>query len=147
MSRTIGGGDRGNILTVPMNADTTLTAEITSLIANGTPVVGKLISIGTSDDYTVTSPAASDDPDGMIITQEGNSTDGYLLGCEIWGYTDLDSAVHSAHCIKTFTASGTPTLGYFVKVTGDTYDTVREAATAGLGKVIKTTSTSVDVLI
>ena len=147
MSRTIGGGDRGNILTVPMSPDTTFTAEITALIAAETDVVGKLISIGTSDDYTVTSPAASADPDGMIITQEGNSTDGYLLGCEIWGYTDLDDARHSAHCIKTFVAEGTPALGYFVKVTGSTYGTVRSAATAGLGKVIKTTSTSVDVLI
>lgn len=148
MTRIIGKGDAGNFLVTTWKPDSTFKSEITSLISSGTDIVGKLVQIATSDDYTVTSPAASADPDGEIIAYEKDGAgDDYRLTCQIWGYTDMDSAHHDAHGIKKFRASGTPALGKFIKVTGGTYKEVREAATAGVGKIVRTESGSCDVLI
>lgn len=136
MSRVMGGGDAGVFLEKTFLADSTFIAEITSLISSGTDVVGKLVQIATSADYTVTSPADGAEPDGEIIAYELDDFNTYALTCQIWGYQNYDSVFTKATCIKNFTYAGTPTLGYYVEVSGGTYHDVEATTTLGMGKII-----------
>ena len=149
MARIPGGGDQGNWLETTFYPDSTFTTEITSLINSGTKVVGKLVSLATSANYKVTSPAASADPDGDIVALENDAVNTYRLTCRIWGYTSIDSARKGANRIIKFPYSSAPSLGQAIKVTGGTYRYVRGTATDGVGFVVSvdTTNTECDVII
>jgi len=149
MSRIRGGGDEGHWLQTTLYPDSTFKSEIDSLVSSGTKVVGKLIQLATSDGRYCTSPAASADPDGDIITYENDATYGYKLTCRIWGYNSVDSNRHSCSKIINMPFSATPALGYAVKVTGGTYRYIRGSATDGVGFVLAVDNTNArcDVLI
>jgi len=136
MSRVVGGGDFGNFLTITAIPDSTFKSEITSLISSGTGVVGKLVTIATSGNYTVTSAAANAKPDGDVIAYERDAVNTYVLTCRIWGYTDSNSVYHPAHCIRNFDYAGTPARGYQILVSSSTYHDVIATSTTGIGKIL-----------
>jgi hypothetical protein len=144
MSRIQGGGDQGHWLETTFIPDSTFKAEISHLVSSGTKVVGKLVQLATSANYTVTSPAASADPDGDIVAFEHDSVNTWRLTCRIWGYTTIDSARKNANCIIKFPFAATPSLGQAVKVTGGTYRYARGTATDGVGFIVSVDNTNAE---
>jgi len=146
--RTYGGGDRGHFLEIACVPDATFKAEITALLAANTKVVGKLVSLTFANNYEVTSPASGAIPDGEIMTYEGDSIQGYVLGVRLFHYVDVNAGHHTPVCIKTLTYSGSVALQKSVVITGTTYIAVVDGSTGGWGAIISidTTNSTVDVL-
>ncbi len=146
--RTVGTGDVGNFLDITCYPDSTFATEITALIAAGTEVEGKLVSLTWSANYQVTSPADGAIPDGKIISVEKDATNTYILGVRLFSYIDQNSVRHTPVAIINLAYSGTIALQDSIIVNGTTYKDVDDGTTGGWGAVISidTTGASVDVL-
>jgi len=149
MSRVVGHGDVGNWLEITCVPDSTFITEIAALVAAGTKVVGKLVSLTFAANYEVTSPADDAIPDGEIMAYQKDNIYSYLLTVRLWSYIDQNSARHTPTCIKNLPYStGTIALQDSVIVNGSTYMNVDDGDTGGWGAVIAkfTGDTTVDVL-
>lgn len=146
--RIYGGGDVGNFLDVVCVPDSTFTSEITALIAAGTKVDGKLVTLTFANNYEVTSAADGAIPDGQVIASEGNATSGYVLTVRLFSYIDQNAVRHTPVCIKTLPYSGTVALQDSIIINGSTYMYVDDGTSGGWGAVISidTTAKTVDVL-
>lgn len=130
-----GGGDRGAYLEIGCVPDSTFETEIDALVAAGTSVTGKLVSLTWSNDYEVTSPAADAIPDGKIVRYEIDGTT-YLLTVRLWSYIDQNSARHTPVCICNIAYEGTLALQDSVIVYNSDYDSVDDGTTGGWGACI-----------
>lgn len=145
------GGTKGNCLVISCVPDSTFKAEITALIAAGTDVIGKLVSLTWSNNYEVTSPADDAIPDGEIISYRKTTNAAgvsYSLSVALWSYVDQNSNRHTPVCVRTLPYSGTIALQDSVIINGATYMNVDDGGTGGWGAVISkdTSAATVDVL-
>lgn len=134
MARVRGGGDRplGEVSWVP---DATFEAEIDALIAAGTKVVGKLVTITGSNNYEVTSAAAGAVPNGKIIDYRvcGSS---YELTINMFTYVDQNGFYHAPTRIVNLPYDGTTALGDTVKVDDVTYVNIEDGGATGMGLIV-----------
>lgn len=145
------GGAKGNPLIVSLVPDSTFSTEIAALVAAGTDVIGKLVSLTWSNNYECTSPADAATPDGDIISYNKYTTasgDAYILSVALFSYIDDAGVRHTPVCIRNLPYSGTIALQDSVEVSGSTYMAVDDGGTDGWGAVIAkdTTNETVDVL-
>lgn len=146
--RPIGGGDTGYFLDIPCVPDETLKTAITALLAEGAGVEGRLVKLTWAGNYEVTNPAATDIPDGQIITCEKDSYNGYILGVRLFHYKDQNDKHHTPVLIKTLKYNGPVGLHNSVVVSGTTWETISNGTTGGWGAVIAKNANvgTVDVL-
>src|SRR4030042_2545906 len=135
MSLVKGGGDRGAYLEISCVPDSTFKTEIDALIAAGTQVTGKLVSLTWLNNYEVTSPANDAIPDGKIVHYEQTSSS-YRLTVRLFSYIDQNSVRHTPVCIINVAYSGTLALQDSVIINGTTYINVDDGTTGGWGAVI-----------
>lgn len=135
MALVKGGGDRGALLEISCVPDSTFKTEIDALVAAGTQVTGKLVSLTWSNNYEVTSPANDAIPDGKIVHYEKTSSS-YRLTVRLFSYIDQNSARHTPVCIMNLPYSGTLALRDSVIINGSTYVNVDDGTTGGWGAVI-----------
>ena len=145
------GGNKGAILVINCVPDSTFKTEIDALIAAGTKVVGKLVSLTFSDNYEVTSPADGAIPDGEIIGYQKTTLaagHSYQLNVALFHYVDQNSASHTPVCVRTLEYDGTIALQDSVIINGSTYRKVDDGTSGGWGAVIAVDSTNskIDVL-
>ena len=145
------GGTKGNCLTISCVPDSTLKTELDALVAAGTKVVGKLVSLTFGANYEVTSPADGAVPNGEIIAYKKTTLaagHSYLLTVALFAYVDQNSAYHTPVCVRTLEYEGTIALQDSVIINGSTYRKVDDGTSGGFGAVIAKDSTNetVDVL-
>jgi hypothetical protein len=145
------GGTKGNCLVISCVPDSTFKTEITALIAAGTKVVGKLVSLTFSANYEVTSPAGGAVPDGEILSYNKTTNAAgvsYILSVALFSYIDQNSVRHTPVCVRTIEYDGTIALQDSIMIDDTTYRKVEDGGTGGWGAVIAkdTTNTTVDVL-
>jgi hypothetical protein len=131
---TVGGGQKGEQLTLTLTPDSGLKTAIDALIALGTKVEGKLIRLGTGANYQAVTPANGEKPHGRILWKEKTATS-YKLTCEIWGFEDGGGDFHPATRVVNFEYSGSPSRGNGGLVYGATYRPIYGDA-SGIGYVI-----------
>lgn len=147
-----GHGNQGTALAITAVPDSTFITEITALIAAGTNVVGKLVTLTFSANYEVTSAADGAIVDGIVTGYEpktGASGNTYLLDVDLIHYEDQNSNGHTPVCIRNLPYNdGTVALQDSVIVYGTTYVYVDDGGTGGWGAVIAkhTDDATVDVL-
>jgi len=148
----LGHGNMGTALAIPGVPDSTFITEITALIAAGTNVIGKLVTLTFAANYGVTSAADNAIFDGIVTGMEkktGASGNTYLLDIDLVHYTDQNSNGHTPVCLRNLPYSdGTIALQDSVIVNGTTYVYVDDGGTGGWGAVIAkhTDDATVDVL-
>ena len=145
--RSYGKGNQGLApVRLQMDPDSTLETAIDGYIAAGTSVTGTLVTIATGANRQVTSAAADDAINGVIVGYEKTATS-YRLDVDFFGYTNNAGAWYPATRVVTMQYTSAPSLGDSVEVYNAT--TVRTDNTNGFGKVINidTNNTQVDVLI
>ncbi len=135
MSRVKGGGDYGPALPIPAYPDATFEAEIDALIAAGTDVVGKLVTLTWLNNYEVTSAAENAIPDG-IVTNFYPSGSSYCLSVDLFHYVDQNSVGHTPRRIVNLPYAGTFALQDSVVVNTTTYLGVKDGGTGGWGACI-----------
>lgn len=147
----IGRGNQGHPLNITAAPDSTFKDEITALIAAGTNVTGKLVTLTFSNNYEVTSAAAAAIFDGKVTNCRpvtGASGVTYSLSVDLIHYTDQNGNSHTPVCIINVPYDGTTALQDSVIVDDVTYMNVEDGGTGGWGAVIGkyTDNTTVDVL-
>lgn len=153
MSLVKGGGDRGNFVEVSCVPASAFKTEIDALIAAGTQVTGKLVTLSLGVNYEVDSADAGDIPDGKIIDYEKTAST-YRLTVRLFSYVDAFGVRHTpTNIVNLYYGTGTMALGDAIKVNGSAYISVVDAGTSaagdGWGLVIAKdvpASTFVDVL-
>jgi hypothetical protein len=135
MSRVKGGGHLGPELTVACIPDATFETELDALIAAGTDVIGKLVTLTFSGNYEVTSAAQNAIPDGVVLNFHKAGTS-YILDVDLVHYTDQNSANHTPRRILNVPYNGTFNLQDSVIVYSTTYMTVADGGTGGFGAAI-----------
>jgi len=137
-ARDIGGGNVGGTpVTLTCIPDATFITEITALIAAGTKVVGKLVTLSGGANYEVTSAAPDAQPDGEVIAYERDADNTYILTCDIWHYTNQAAADVPATCVRHLPyGAATIALTNDAQVYSTTYMYVEGGGGSGAGFVI-----------
>lgn len=137
MARVKGGGHMGPELSVACVPDSTFVAEITALIAAGTDVVGKLVTLTGSNNYEVTSATESAIFDGIVLNYHKVASS-YVLDVDFVHYSGQDTLQHTPRRILNLPYAGTLNLADTVVTNTTTYLGVKDGTTVGWGYVIAT---------
>ena len=134
MARVYGGGDRplGEVSWVP---DATFETEIDALVAAGTAVIGKLVTLTGSNNYEVTSGAAAAVPNGKIIDYRVSGSS-YRLTVDMFTYVDQNGFFHAPTRIVNLPYDGTTALGDTVKIDDSDYVNIEDGGATGMGYIV-----------
>jgi hypothetical protein len=145
------GGTKGNCLVLSLVPNSAFKTILDALVAAGTKVVGKLVTLTFAANYECEDADDTDCPDGEIISYQKYTTasgSSYILSVALWSYLDDAGNRHTPVCVRNLPYSDTIALQDSVMTDGSTYVAVQDGGTDGWGAVIAkdTTNETVDVL-